>query len=323
MASDKEHIINKGIEEGLRVTPYVHEDATKAWNDFATRAGLNTSSEEPPLRTHWWQSVAVAASILAILCIFVFISKPVKFTKTLATKDHETTLQLFDGSKIYAEKNTVLQYPVRQKDIVVRRVVLEKGRASFDVKKSDLPFVVTADHIDIRVTGTKFSVEKKFGEVFINVQEGSVLVIKNKDKSRQIILKANEILLACRGEFYVSSQGGPFEQKTLFTYTSKLKEQERLAREKQSVHSTASDNQSGESGSNYRMIDVIKFLDKKYKKELKFKKKRKLKSKNVVKLDLQLPLPDLLNVMKRKKMIDYEPGKCDGCYIVSPFGHKN
>lgn len=320
MASDKKHIIYKGIEEGLRVTPYVHEDANAAWHEFSTKAGIYEISEAPVYRISWRQSTAVAATMLTILCIFIFISRPVRFTKTLVTKENEARILLFDESEILAAKNTILHYPVRQKDIVVRRVVLEKGMASFEVKKADLPFIVSADNVDIRVTGTIFSVEKRSGEVFVKVKEGTVLVLKDKDETRQISLQADETLLACRGEFFVSANGGPFEQKTMFTYSSKIKEQERLTREKQSVHNSAGDNQGGESGSNYRMVDVIKFLDKKYKKELKFKKKRKLKSKNVVKLDLQLPLSDLLKEMKRKNLIDYEPGKCEGCYIISPLG---
>lgn len=324
MASNHKHIMDKGIEAGLQVKPYIHFDAKAEWKDFVHKMegqepGNNSNPDDPPLRK--W---LMAATILCVLAAFYLMTKPVKFTESLMTGDKASTITLFEGSRIDVEKNSVIHFPVRKEDIVVRRVVLEKGLASFDIKPHELPFVISVDNVDVEVTGTSFTIDKTSGKALIDVKEGNVRVVKNKDQKQQLILKAGDKMKVEQGEMYLSSGGGPFERKTCFTHTSKLQDEEKKAKESKRPSEFSEIPEIAFDGSSkYRMVDVIKYLDKVYKKQLKFRKKRKLKTKEIVILNLQQDLKSLLETMKQDDLIGYEDGKCEGCYVVFPVGEED
>lgn len=320
MASDKNTKLEQGIEAGLRVKPYVHFDVDAEWAMFAEKAGIPQVIEQKPVRKlSLLYILSYAAVILLLVAALVFISKPVTFTETLITKNEKQTVTLFDGTMIEVAENSVIHYPTREKDIVVRRVVLEKGKATFRVSKNELPFVVSSYPLEIKVTGTVFTVEKNKSGVRIDHHEGSVEVVKKGEPKDVFTLSPNDALKVEKGELFLSVNGADFEQKTLFTYES-IEKVEKLKTENKELSEVKTNTEIKAESlvSTYRMTDLIDFLSKKFKKELKIKKKKRLKSDTSVTIDLNQPLEKILSELKNKKLLEMETGKCKGCFTISP-----
>ncbi|MDP1829922.1 MAG: FecR domain-containing protein [Archangium sp.] len=84
-------------------------------------------------------------------------------------------LTLTDGSVVELAMGGQLALALADEHDVV--VVLERGRASFDVsKKPTRQFVVKADSIEVRVIGTKFRVRREGPAVEVEVERGIVEV---------------------------------------------------------------------------------------------------------------------------------------------------
>jgi len=111
---------------------------------------------------------------------------------------------LSDGTKVYLHSNSCLRYPVSFNSNT-RNVTLA-GRAYFDVKKSDVPFIVTTNDLSVEVLGTTFDVESKKGTENSSVIliEGSVKVHTTRESK---IICPNEMFSFNRrqGESSVSS----------------------------------------------------------------------------------------------------------------------
>lgn len=92
----------------------------------------------------------------------------------------EHTFELGDGSGVrLAPRSRVVACEGEREEICVR---VERGRAMFDVPpRSDRPFRVRAGKVEVRVVGTRFSVERRVsGEgrrVQVRVEEGVVEVL--------------------------------------------------------------------------------------------------------------------------------------------------
>ncbi|HBG24454.1 MAG: hypothetical protein A2X17_08805 [Bacteroidetes bacterium GWF2_41_61] len=111
---------------------------------------------------------------------------------------------LSDGTKVYMHSNSCLRYPVSFNSS--SRNVSLAGRAYFDVKKSDVPFIVTTNDLSVEVLGTTFDVESKKGadNSSVILIEGSVKVHTSKESK---IISPNEMFSFSRrqGESSVSS----------------------------------------------------------------------------------------------------------------------
>lgn len=105
----------------------------------------------------------VAASILILLgSIFAFDTyRMSQLTNTFqcvrAPAGNRTNIILSDGTEVWLNANTSLQYPaVFSKDY---RVVVLDGEGYFNVTKSEKPFIVKTNKYDVEVLGTTFDVE--------------------------------------------------------------------------------------------------------------------------------------------------------------------
>jgi hypothetical protein len=236
------------------------------------------------------------------------------------TQNNTEKISLFDGSGIEIAQNTIIRYPVREKGVTVRLVVLEKGKATFRVAKGDLPFLVYAHPLEIKVTGTVFNVEKNVFGVFITNEEGKVEVYKPNSKINPVQLEKGDKIKIEDGEIFTALGGNDYQQITFFTSKSIIKI-EKMQKDSSAL-AQAKPKLSGKNdvfrGSKYRMTDVILFLEKTFKKQLKFKKKRKFKTESVVMLQLYRPVDKILEMLKNQDVILFVPGKKEGAYIVSP-----
>jgi ferric-dicitrate binding protein FerR (iron transport regulator) len=102
-------------------------------------------------------------------------------------------LSLNDGTKIWLNAQSTLEYPSKfaKKE---RRVTLT-GEAFFEVKKSEFhPFIVSTEHLEIKVQGTQFNVYDYPNTSYActSLLEGSLKVCLPNKEAKSIVLKPNE-----------------------------------------------------------------------------------------------------------------------------------
>ncbi|WP_291870197.1 FecR family protein [Maribacter sp.] len=101
-------------------------------------------------------------------------------------------LVLSDSTVVWLNADTKIKYPKKFVSTLKTRTVILEGEAFFDVAHNkDIPFVVYANGIDIKVLGTKFNVSSYANDQFINTTlvEGSVNVVDTNDTNNSIILE--------------------------------------------------------------------------------------------------------------------------------------
>ena len=97
------------------------------------------------------------------------------------------TVELCDGTKVYLNSGTTLEFPSRF-DGKVRSVIL-KGEAYFDVARNvSKPFVVEVDEMKVKVLGTSFNVKSYVDEpgVYTTLVEGSVAILRDGQPGKKI-----------------------------------------------------------------------------------------------------------------------------------------
>ena len=97
------------------------------------------------------------------------------------------TVELCDGTKVYLNSGTTLEFPSRF-DGKVRSVIL-KVEAYFDVARNvSKPFVVEVDEMKVKVLGTSFNVKSYVDEpgVYTTLVEGSVAILRDGQPEKKI-----------------------------------------------------------------------------------------------------------------------------------------
>lgn len=100
------------------------------------------------------------------------------------------TLVLADGSEVIVNAGSKIKYPTHFNDSV--RVVELSGEAFFNVAKSDKPFIVKTDKMEIKVYGTKFNVNTYNNKTEAVLLSGSIGARVGSD---EILLEPNEMLV--------------------------------------------------------------------------------------------------------------------------------
>ncbi|KDR50925.1 FecR family protein [Hoylesella loescheii] len=113
-------------------------------------------------------------------------------------------ITLSDGSKVWVNGGSTLRYPSYFEG--ERRIELT-GEALFDVTKDgNLPFVVSAKGVCVKVIGTRFNVRGYAAEpLTVSLLHGMVSVYRENDEQRGIILYPNE-QLTVRGDQMTKSR---------------------------------------------------------------------------------------------------------------------
>ena len=113
-------------------------------------------------------------------------------------------ITLSDGSKVWVNGGSTLRYPSYFEG--ERRIELT-GEALFDVTKDgNLPFVVSAKGVCVKVIGTRFNVRGYVAEpLTVSLLHGMVSVYRENDEQRGIILYPNE-QLTVRGDQMTKSR---------------------------------------------------------------------------------------------------------------------
>lgn len=90
--------------------------------------------------------------------------------KQVRTTDNFEVVELPDGSVAYLNYNSSIVY---NSDLRARNVEVE-GEVFFDVRESDIPFIVITDHGEVTVLGTAFNVKSDKEQMEVEVEEGVV-----------------------------------------------------------------------------------------------------------------------------------------------------
>ncbi|MEM8795433.1 MAG: FecR domain-containing protein [Pseudomonadota bacterium] len=150
------------LERGT-VEREVYREVERAWG-VAKTAKRGRKRRTGPI-------LALAASLVVALYLgpglYLSIIADIRTTNL----SQEITLQSGDSAHLDAE--TAIQ---EESDNSARRITLLQGAAYFDVAPDGRPFVVAADNLSIRVTGTAFEVNKAFDVILVSVFEGVVEV---------------------------------------------------------------------------------------------------------------------------------------------------
>lgn len=145
-----------------------------------SRASLQLEWHEVRRRVKRHRQVRVAGALAAVLVLVAagagVALRPVKLEegqRVVAVRDEQVRLD--DGSRLRLAAGATTTLELAQENEVV--VLLEQGRVTFEVsKRPTRRFVVKARDVEVRVVGTKFTVDRGAEQVSVEVLEGIVEV---------------------------------------------------------------------------------------------------------------------------------------------------
>lgn len=143
----------------------------------ADEAMRSTVSKQRPAWRRWKFAAAAAAAVVVVATVWfagLRMTDAERFKTYLNATGEVAALQLGDGTQVWVQAGTELQYDVEKGG---RRTVRLVGEAYFDVAHdAQRPFVVETRSLDIRVLGTAFNVRAPGGGPLTEVvlERGSV-----------------------------------------------------------------------------------------------------------------------------------------------------
>jgi transmembrane sensor len=146
----------------------------KALNAMETNARERDDRWTGSRRAGWYRGLAVAAAVMLMVggSVWHLAAGPDVYTTGVGERQ---LVRLEDGSSVSLDASS--QVTVAYTD-GRRAIVLEHGRAKFDVAKDPLrPFAVTAGDKTVVATGTAFSVELLHNQMRVLLYEGQVAVL--------------------------------------------------------------------------------------------------------------------------------------------------
>ena len=103
-----------------------------------------------------------------------------RFNTLIVPRGGEYALELADGSRVWLNSESTLQYPVNFTGNT--RKVEMTGEGYFEVaKNAEKPFIVTVNGVDVRVLGTSFNISAYRDEVVTTLVEGKVQLKRGAD----------------------------------------------------------------------------------------------------------------------------------------------
>ena len=147
----------------------------------------------PPARTRssWHIRALVGAMAVGLLLVAASVAQRAWLDRTIETQASEwRSLALNDGSLVSVGPRTQLrnQFGGRQ-----RLLHLASGEALFEVAKdASRPFIVDAELAVVRATGTRFGVSRRDVEVIVTVEEGTVVVSRDRPRSSPVTIEGGQ-----------------------------------------------------------------------------------------------------------------------------------
>lgn len=172
---------------------------------------LHTKQQIPQFNTkkrwlgYWQQAAAVLVLSVLLASAYNFLLKPNQngveqtvYQEIKAAYGTQSKLQLADGTTVWLNAGSKLNFPVSFKNLNERKVSLV-GEGYFKVaKKSGQPFIVKTSQMDIKVLGTSFNVNAYENEKNITValEEGKVSLLKQINGKTKEVIRLNPLEVA-------------------------------------------------------------------------------------------------------------------------------
>ena len=141
--------------------------------------------------------VAVSAIIIAItLTVEHYLSTrhaAIAMQTLSVPRGQNCQITLADGSKVWLNGGSTLRYPSHFEE---NRQIELTGEALFDVAKNgNMPFVVSAKGVCVKVIGTRFNVRGYAAEpLTVSLFRGAVSVYRENNEQQSVVLRPNEQL---------------------------------------------------------------------------------------------------------------------------------
>ncbi len=310
------------LKQACEIQNFHELDVNQEWDtfmDIVQPSNVDEITTETKLvkkqNTSIYYIIRAIAAIFIVVIMFVFVLKPKESNRIQyqANQDNDI-ITLIDGSSITLAQNAQLNYPRHFREQHVRYIQLE-GKATFDVSRSILPFIVDYDSIQVEVLGTIFQLYKENNIIYIKNIEGSVKVYMRYDKSNFVILQENETFEYVNGQFM--DVNAPKVQETeidsfqvVNTDTKhKIDNIENIGKEI---------DYNSSNYSTYKLGSILKeYFAKQHKKSIKIDKKFKYNADTNVRLNLQGSVESIIKDLKSQGFINYEKGSCEDCIIIT------
>jgi len=166
-------------------------------NRIDTALGFS-ESKAPSNRAWRWFIGAAAAGILIVVCFIAFRragrnDKEDKMLVLFTRKRSHSNLRFPDGTSVVLNENSRISYNA-DFGKVKREIILE-GEAYFDVARDpEIPLIIHAKNVDIKVLGTSFNVKAyPFDKgVETSLIKGMVEVSSKRFPGKKVLLRPNE-----------------------------------------------------------------------------------------------------------------------------------
>lgn len=166
------------------------------------------SARRTPRIIHQWLKVS---AIVILTLVFNYLYQEYKSSKEVVAINtvsvpagQRTNIILPDGSNVWLNARTTLQYPVTFNK--KQRIVSLKGEAFFDIAKNQkIPFVVQTDKYDIEVLGTQFNVNAYPNRNIFEttLMKGRVRVSSQESPEQTIILSPGHKVYTTNGKLKI------------------------------------------------------------------------------------------------------------------------
>ncbi len=225
MAADKENLKfflqTKSIWESAAIAQDYNPDIESRWQSLQQRLGSSKNKSH-----HIISILKIAASFLIFFMVGIttyhfFIQSKQKSTDELTNKimapyGSKTMLTLSDGSTVWLNAGSVLEYPDNFMAGDSREVILE-GEAYFNIAKNDhKPFNVNAQGVIVKAIGTSFNVKAYSDEPLVEATlvEGIISVSTGQMEENEIILKPRQKLTIDKGSSEYSVKVSDVEKES-------------------------------------------------------------------------------------------------------------
>jgi hypothetical protein len=314
------------LKQNKEIEDFKVFDVDSEWNLFLEKVGesqplmedKSTNVKKSPLSVIFRKPIiyviSIAASFILILAFLFMFKNNDPYRTTVITTNNIEKINMIDGSKIELSQNSKLEYPLHLDDVIDRKIILA-GSATFSVKKNDkLPFRVFYGDLLVEVLGTEFTINKKDGMTIIQNISGKIAVSQVLNRNNKRILEKGETLLFKFGNFFVP-------QDTIKTVVEESKNTnlEPLQKGTSKTKSQKEKTSTPEvKGSTFKLDNVIKgFLLKFHKKKIKVERGTKFDKNTNVKIDINKTYQEILLDLKKQGHIDFKPGDCEDCFIIT------
>lgn len=182
-----------------------HHTAPTASGEARRHARADRSPQKPRTqrqpaaatqRWAWRVGLAAALVLAAVLSVVFFLPRDEQ-VQIATGPDEVRRVALEDGSAVRLMGGSQLAYA---EDAFDRRVVLEAGRAFFDVAAASTPFVVETPTARTTVLGTSFGLQVEAAETQVVLVDGQVEVASRQAPERAVRLEPGQASRVARGQ---------------------------------------------------------------------------------------------------------------------------